>query len=246
MSKESVRLQKFLAHQGIASRRKCEEYIQDGLVEVNGKIVTEMGTKIDPKNDRIYVNHQEIEREKSQAITLMLYKPRGYTCTSSTEEGRNVYQLIGKIQEKVASIGRLDKKSEGLLLFSNDGDLVYQLTHPSFGSEKFYSVVISGSYNDKVLKKLNQRMKIDDYMIKPASVIYLRSGQKKGRHVLEFILKEGRHHQIRKMCEKFELTVHRLTRTRVKNLVVQGLAPGKWRYLTSKEVKMLKATSQNT
>jgi len=235
-----IRLHKYLADEGVDSRRKCEQYIREGLVRVNGRVVTEMGIVIDPKKDRISFYSRVIKARKRKYRTIMLNKPRGYVCTTSSKEGRSVYDLIRSIREKVVCIGRLDKKSEGLLLFSNDGELVYQLTHPSFAQEKKYHVMTSGTLNESVMKKLNSRLKIDGYLIQAAKVHIVRPGEKPGRSLLEFTLKEGRKHQIRKMCEAAGLTVHRLQRIQVKHIKLGGLKPGDWRDLSSAELYKLK------
>lgn len=237
-----IRLNKYLANTGIESRRKCDEFIKEGLVKVNGQIVTDMGVRIDPARDRVTVNKQKVKRVKSGYKTLMLYKPRGYVSTHSKSEGKSVYDLLPSMKERLVLIGRLDKESEGLLLFSNDGDLVYRLTHPSFSHEKIYNVMVEGQINQQVLKSLNKSMIIDDYKIKPAKVKFVRAGQKPGRTLLNFTLTEGRKRQIRKMCELHELKVCRLTRVQVRKIQLKGLKPGQWKYLTDDEVVMLKSS----
>ena len=240
MIKETIRLQKYMANLGIDSRRNCEKHIANGLVKVNGKIVTEMGVTIDPLKDKVIFDSRKITYHKNQSITIILHKPRGYVCTTSKNEGRNIFELLGGINTKLSTIGRLDKNSEGLLLLSNDGELVYRLTHPSFEQEKIYQVMVSGNMSKDILKKLNERMLIDGYMIKAAKVRLLRPGEKENRFLLQFVLKEGRNKQIRNMCELNGLTVHRLTRVQVKKLTLKGVRPGKWRYLTTKEIQNLK------
>jgi pseudouridine synthase len=236
---KSMRLQKYLAHQGIDSRRRCEEYIRQGLVKVNGQIVTQLGTKIDPEKDRVEVSEKTIQKTKEQYRTILLYKPRGYVCTTAEGEGKTIYTLISDIGQKLVPIGRLDKKSEGLLLMSNDGELVHRLTHPSFGHSKTYHVMVSGPFTDKTLQALNRPMQIDGYKIQPAKVCVLRPGKKTGRIFLEFVLKEGRKHQIRKMCEQNHLEVHRLIRVQSGHLTLAGVRPGTWRELSAKEVRSL-------
>jgi len=240
MTKDTIRLQKFMSNLGIDSRRNCEKHIANGLVKVNGKVVTEMGLTINPLKDKVIFDKRKINYHKNQTTTIILNKPRGYVCTSSKKEGRNIFELLKGINTKLSTIGRLDKNSEGLLLLSNDGELVYQLTHPSFEQEKIYQVMISGKFSKEVLKKLNERMLIDGYMIKEAKVRLLRPGVKENRFLLQFVLKEGRNKQIRNMCELNGLTVHRLTRVQVKKLTLKGIRPGKWRYLTVKEIQELK------
>ncbi len=235
-----IRLQKYLAHQGIDSRRRCEEYIRQGLVKVNGQVVTELGTKIDPGKDHIEVSEQTIKKMKEQSLTILLYKPRGYVCTTAEGEGKTIYELISDIEQKLVPVGRLDKKSEGLLLMSNDGELVHRLTHPSFGHTKTYHVMVSGPFTNETLVALNRPMEIDGYNAQPAKVRAIRPGEKTGRILLEFVLKEGRKHQIRKMCEQHRLEVHRLIRVQSGHLTLAGVRPGEWRELSSKEIKSLR------
>ena len=134
--------------------------------------------------------------------TIMLYKPRGYICSASAKQGRTVYELINKINEQLVPVGRLDKDGEGLLLMSNDGNLINNLTRPRFQQEKTYHTTVSGDLDDRILKTLQSRLLIDGYRIQHAKVTILSKSQEAGHYILEFILKEGRNRQIRKMCEK--------------------------------------------
>ncbi|EKD27372.1 MAG: Pseudouridine synthase [uncultured bacterium] len=236
-----VRLQKYLSNLGVDSRRKCEQYITEGLVKINGVVVTKLGTTIDPETDKVVFNEERIGDHKSKYISIMMNKPRGYVCTTSDKEGKTVFELIDKdFKDTLKTAGRLDKKSEGLLILSNDGELIYYLTHPSFNQRKVYHVMVSGAFNDRVMQQLNSQMNIDGYTIKPAEVKAIRPGNNPKRVLLRFILKEGRKRQIRKMCEQLNLEVHRLQRVQIKNLTLQGLRPGEWRFLTKKEVQDLK------
>lgn len=239
-----VRLNKYLKDMGIASRRACDVMIANGQVKVNGKIVTEMGIKVDPDRDKILVDSKVLEHKKQPPKVLMLYKPRGFVCTTSEKEGRSVYSLLPRNTEGFVCIGRLDKNSEGLLLFSNDGELVYELSHPSFGHTKTYQVTVSGILNREVLKSLNDTMEIDGYHIKPAKVFLLRPSTRQGRYVLAFVLKEGRKRQIRKMCEAMSLEVHRLVRTHINHLSCQGLKAGEFKWLKAGDIKTLKKMTE--
>ncbi|MCK4429478.1 MAG: rRNA pseudouridine synthase [Candidatus Aenigmarchaeota archaeon] len=240
LENKGVRLHKFLSERGVASRRKCEEYIAEGLVKVNGEVVTKMGIKVDPKKDKILFEDRLIAKSKEEPRTIILYKPKDYVCTLSEKEGKSVYRLIRNIKERLVPIGRLDKYSEGILLMSNDGELVNYLTHPRFGQEKVYEVIVSGNFVDATLSKLRSRMTIDDYQIQPARVNLLKTFGKLNQFLLEFTLKEGRSRQIRKMCEQARLKVRSLTRVRVKNLTLDFMKVGQWRDLTTKELKGLK------
>ena len=227
-SDSNIRLQKFLAQRGIASRRKSAELISEGLITINGQRVLEPGFRINPEKDIISINGKKIPIEIEKRRTIILYKPRGYICSTSEENGKTVYELTKRIKERIVPVGRLDKESEGLLLMSNDGDLILKLTHPRYGHEKTYEVTVSGEVNDLVLKKLQSAMIIDDYKIRPVKVELIRK-EKSGLFVLKFMLKEGRNRQIRKMCEQVNLNVMRLIRTKIGNLTLAGLRPGEWK-----------------
>ncbi len=235
----SIRLQKFLADRGIASRRQSAQYISDGRVKVNGKLTTEPGMRIDPAKDKIVFDDQPVSQTRESFRTIMLYKPRGYLCSTSSAQGKTVYELISGIKERLVPVGRLDKNSEGLLIMSNDGHLVLHLTHPRFEQEKTYHATVSGEMNDQTLAILRSAMVIEGYKIRPATVKLLRESEKPGRFMLEFVLKEGRKRQIRHMCENANLTIHRLVRVKIKNLSLGGVKPGKWRDLTAEELRSL-------
>ena len=164
------------------------------------------------------------ERERKRSI--LLYKPRGYICSRSSTDGKTVYELLTDIPERVVPAGRLDKDSEGLLVLSNDGDFVERLTHPRFGQEKVYRVTVSGSLAPEVMAELEQPIDIDGYTTLPAIVSVLK---REPRPVLEFVLHEGRNRQVRRLCERSGLKVHRLVRTRVGTISLSGLKPGQWR-----------------
>ena len=231
MNTHQIRLQKFLSERGIASRRHAGELIAQGLVTVNGEIITEPGKRISPDSDKITFKSKSISSEKETSRTIVLYKPRGYVCSTKGQNSRTIYELITDIPERLVPIGRLDKDSEGLLLMSNDGDLVNSITHPRFGHEKTYNATVSGTIDSIVLEKLQSEMIIDGYRIRPVKVKPLINISRPGYTVLEFKLKEGRNRQIRKMCNLSGLTVHRLIRTQIGNLTAENLEPGQWRDL---------------
>jgi len=236
MNNQYVRLQKYLAERGIGSRRCCETYIAEGRVKVNDKITVKPGSRIDPYRDKVMFDGKIVPSVSSSRRTIMLYKPRGYICSASSKQGRTVYELLDEISERLVPVGRLDKDSEGLLLMSNDGGLINRLTHPRFQQEKTYHATVSGNLDDLILKTLQSRLIIDGYRIQPAKVMLLSKSEEKGRYILEFILKEGRNRQIRKMCEQAGLKVLRLLRVKIKNLALSGLKAGKWRDLTRREL----------
>jgi len=236
----NVRLQKFLADRGLASRRQCERYVAEGRVFVNGLPVTEAGTRIDPEKDTVAVDGSTVLPEAPAPVTIVLHKPRGFICSASPAQGRTVYELLPEFPQRLVIAGRLDKNSEGLLVLSNDGDLVQRITHPRFEHLKTYEVTVSGDLSDPVLARLREPVVISGRSVCPASVTLLRKGDKPGRSILEFVLKEGRKRQLRETCARAQLKVHRLVRKRVGDVTLQGLKPGKWRELTLDEVEALK------
>lgn len=233
-----VRLQKFMADMGVASRRKSEELIRQGKVRVNGH-PAQIGDKINPKKDLVTVGKKKIVNVKNRRMVyIMLNKPRGYVTTVSDELGRKtVMDLIADIDERVYPVGRLDKDSEGLLLLTNDGSFTNCMTHPSHNYAKVYRVTVRPSVNDTILNNLRSGIEIDGRKTAPCEVTVLE--EQENRVVLEFILHEGRNRQIRKMCESQGLEVARLKRLSVGSLKLGMLPQGKYRELSEIEVKKL-------
>lgn len=235
---EEVRLQKFMAECGVASRRKCEELITGGKVKVNGKVVTELGTKVIPGKDKVKVNNELIGEEKK--VYILLNKPVGYVTTVSDESDRpTVMDLLKDVKEKVVPVGRLDMFTSGLLLFSNDGEFVYKVTHPKHETTKTYIVKTRGVPKESDLEKLRNGIKIDGYITAPAKVELLLKDNVNGIARIWIQIHEGRNRQVRKMCEAIGLSVIALKREGVGNLTCEGVEKGKYRYLTEKEVKEL-------
>ncbi|OPX90484.1 MAG: Ribosomal large subunit pseudouridine synthase B [Pelotomaculum sp. PtaB.Bin104] len=232
------RLQKVLAEAGIASRRRSEEMISAGMVKVNGKVVTELGTKVNPAQDKITVNGEAIFLS-SHKIYLVLYKPRGYVSTLHDDRGRKqVIDLLKGVAGRVYPVGRLDYDSEGLLLITNDGDLTYALTHPRHQVAKTYLVRVQGVPPQAKLDQMSAGLLLEDGPTAPAKVhlVSIRDG----KALLEITLHEGRNRQIRRMCEHIGHPVLRLKRTRVGNISLGSLLPGQYRHLTGTEFKRLK------
>ncbi len=229
-----VRLQKFIADAGIASRRKAEVLIAHGYIFVNGEKVTELGTKVDPSKDVVKFKDEIISVSKKK-ITIVLNKPAGYICSRFIREGKSIYELLGDFDEKLEYAGRLDKDSEGLMIFSNDGDLINKMTHPSFGHKKVYEVLVSGKFSDEVLEKLNGSFDIDGYKTRPAEVTLI--APKGTNTLLKFELGEGRKRQIRGMCRNLGLHVWRLVRVSLNKLELGNLASGQYRILSEDEIK---------
>ena len=233
-----VRLQKFVAEQGVASRRKSEDLIRAGKVKVNGH-VAEIGMKINPRKDLVTVGKQKLTNVKNRKMVyVMLNKPRGYVTTVSDELGRKtVMDLLPDFGCRIYPVGRLDKDSEGLLLLTNDGSFTNCMTHPSHEYAKVYRVTVRPVVNDDILFNLRNGIEIDGRMTAPCEVTVLT--EEENRVVLEFILHEGRNRQIRKMCESQGLEVARLKRISIGPVKLGILKQGDYRELTEQDVKKL-------
>jgi len=227
----TMRLQKFLSEAGICSRRKGEEYIRKGLVRVNSRIVTELGTKVDSEKDRVEFDGKLIAL-KSEPVYIMLNKPKGYV-TSCSHPGEKIVLDLIDITERVYPIGRLDKDSIGLLILTNDGSLHHRLSHPSFDHEKEYDVTVSKPITDGSLRNIASGLPMMGSKTRPAKIRRISSRR------FHIILKEGRNRQIRRMVRKVGNRVTRLRRIRVSKIKLGRLAEGAWRNLTEKEKKEL-------
>jgi len=239
-SEPGERLQNVLSHRGIASRRHAAEMIEQGLVTVNGQIVTEPGFRVDPGTDSICAAGELLPKETEQTRTVLLYKPRGIISSADNSRGETVCDLLKPVYpERLVPVGRLDKESEGLLLMSNDGELTHVMTHPRFGHTKTYIARVAGHMEDRKIDLLRSRMEIDGYVIQPVEVEVLKVGRDH-THKIAFTLSEGRNRQIRKMCSQAGFTVLDLTRVRIGPLKICNMQPGDWRELTDAEVRALK------
>lgn len=233
------RLQKILSARGIASRRAAEQMILDGRVTCNGT-VCKLGESADPEKDQILVDGKPLPIQGGH-VYIMLNKPRGYVTTLSDEKGRkNAAQLVSDCGQRVYPVGRLDMDSEGLLIFTNDGELANHLMHPKHEINKTYEVRVTG-YTLSGLDNLKRPIVLDGYKIKPPQVLCVRREQdEKNTAILQVTIHEGRNRQVRRMCAAAGMEVRRLKRISEGNLKIGTLAPGKWRYLTEEEVAELK------
>ena len=230
------RIQKILSGRGICSRRKAEEWITAGRVTCNG-MTAQLGDTADPEVDTILVDGKPLP-SPGEYVYIMLNKPRGYVTTLSDEKGRpNAAQLID-CGTRVYPVGRLDMDSEGLLLFTNDGDFANTLMHPKHEVNKTYRVLVQG-YSDENLEKLKQPIELDGYTIRTPGVKLLRT-RDKGQAQLLVTIHEGRNRQVRRMCDVAGMKVLRLQRISEGNLKLGNLESGKWRFLTRDEVASLK------
>lgn len=235
---EKVRLQKLIAESGYCSRRKAEELIEKGLVKVNGRTAS-IGDKALEKDNITVGEERLVFAKKKQHTYLMLYKPRGYITTMSDEKGRRcVAELVADVDARVYPVGRLDVNSEGLLLFTDDGELANDLMHPSRHVSKTYRVTVRPSLSDEQAVRLSEGVEIDGRRTSPAEVRVL--DKQPGRVVMELVIREGRNRQIRKMCEAVGLEVARLKRTAIGPLKLGMLKPGSYRELTKEELKALR------
>ena len=230
----SIRLQKYIADCGITSRRKAETLIADGKAKVNETVVTEMGIKVDPQIDVISVDNKIIDLLAVDHLYLVMNKPRGCVTTVDDPEGRKTVMDLVPISTRVYPVGRLDYLSEGLLIFTNDGDLANKIIHPSFGVEKTYEVKVFGKVTDTLLKSLRAGVYSSGMNLKPKSVRIIE--QLPTKTWLEFRLEEGKNREIRRICEGHNIVIDKLKRIAIGNLNVAGVQPGKWTYITKSDL----------
>jgi len=239
---EEMRLQKYLALSGVASRRAAEQIITDGRVTVNGKKVTELGTKV-AEGDEVCVDGARVQPE-SKKMYIMLNKPVGYVTTVSDEQGRpTVMDLLGDVNARVYPVGRLDFNTEGLLLLSNDGDFTYKITHPKHKLDKTYEVLVTGKAKANAIRLLESGVVIDGRRTAPAKVDVAEAG--KGSAVLTITIHEGRNRQVRKMCSAVGFKVLGLRRIYEGGLTLGNLPIGKWRHLSSAEINLILKNAQS-
>ena len=233
------RIQKILAHGGISSRRASEALIKAGRVRVNGRVITELGTKADARRDKIEVDGKRVVAEDH--VYLVLHKPRGVVATMSDPEGRpTVREMLGEIAERVYPVGRLDFATSGVLLATNDGELADGLLHPRKTVPKTYVLKVKGVMKPEDLEVWKKGIKLEDGMTLPAGAKLIRhEGDKTW---FELTIKEGRNQQIRRMGEATGFPVMRLARVAFADVSAEGLAPGRWRHMTRDELQQLKKT----
>lgn len=230
------RLQKVLSARGLCSRRKAEDWITDGRVSVNG-CIARLGDAADPDIDEILLDGKTLPSPEAY-VYILLNKPRGYVTTLSDEKGRpNAAQLVADCGKRVYPVGRLDMDSEGLLLFTNDGDFANNLMHPKHEVDKTYRTTVRG-YTPEGLERLREPVTLDGYTIRRPRVKLIRCSGDKAE--LEITIHEGRNRQVRRMCDAVGMNVTRLLRISEGKLMLGDLPKGKWRYLTPEEVSLLK------
>ncbi len=235
---EIVRLQKYIAMSGIASRRAAEVMIEEGRVKVNGKKVTEQGIKVETGRDTITVDGKPVEI-KDKKYYIMLNKPAGYVSTAKDQFDRPTVVDIVKeeVGTRIFPVGRLDYETEGLLLMTNDGDFTYKITHPKFQKDKTYIAVINGGIAIPDLNRLRKGVKVEDYTTSPAQVEIMDAAG--GKTAIKITIHEGRNRQVRKMFDALGYTVIALKRIKIGELELGNLPVGRWRHLTSHEINCL-------
>lgn len=237
---EEIRLQKFMADSGIASRRKCEELILQGKVQVNGKPIIELGTKINPEKDVVEFENKIINNENKKYVYILLNKPIGYVTTAKDQFGRDTVLDLVKVKERIVPVGRLDMYTSGALILTNDGDFVNKVTHPSHEINKTYNVTVRGIVTDENVKALESGVIIDDnYKTKPAIVKILKIDKEKKISRIQITIHEGKNRQIRKMCKAIDKNVLALQRAKIGELTVKNIPLGKWKFLNKNEIEKL-------
>ena len=236
------RLQKYLANNGIGARRKCEEYIVQGRVKVNGKVVTQLGTKINPEKDIIEFDGKTVEKV-NYYVYILLNKPIGYVTTVKDQFNRPTVLDLVKVDEKILPVGRLDMYTSGALILTNDGEFINKVTHPKNEVEKTYTVTVKGIVTKEDVEKLEAGVKIDDYISGKAKVKILKTNEEKQISRLQITIHEGKNREVRKMCEAIDKKVLALHRRKIGNIDVKNMKIGTWRYLKEQELKQLGLTN---
>jgi len=237
------RLQKAIAHAGVASRRKAEEMIKEGKVTVNGEVVKELGVKVG-SHDKVEVNGIPLQREAP--VYFLLYKPRGVISSAEDDKGRTtVVDYFENVQERIYPVGRLDYDTSGLLLLTNDGEFANVLTHPKYEVDKVYIAKVKGIPTRQQIKQLERGVMLEDGKTAPAKAKLVSLDKKKQTAIVELIIHEGRNRQVRRMLDSIGHPVLKLRRERYGFLTLHGLNAGESRELTTHEVKQLRAHAQS-
>lgn len=236
---EQVRLQKYMADCGVASRRKCEEYILAGRVKVNNKVVDTLGTKVEEGKDSITFDGKEIISHKRN-VYILLNKPVGYVTTVKDQFQRDtVLDLIKGINQRILPVGRLDMYTSGALILTNDGEFIYKVTHPKHEIDKTYQVTLKGAITQEEIKQLENGVEIDGYTTRPAKVKILKIDKEKDISRIQIIIHEGKNRQVRRMCEAVGKKVMALHRSKIGTISVKNMKIGEWRYLKLDEIRKL-------
>jgi 23S rRNA pseudouridine2605 synthase len=237
MAVDGVRLQKFLAQAGVASRRSSEELIVAGRVTINGRAATELGVRVDPRRDDVRVDGRRIRSAPTQWFAL--HKPRGYLSTRSDPEGRRtLYELVPPPMRRLFHVGRLDFDSEGLVLLTNDGDVAHRMLHPRYGMDREYDVEVDRQVDDHALQQLRRGVQLDDGRARAHAV------RRKGGQRVVLTLREGRKREVRRMFAELGYDVKRLRRVRYGPIRLHDLPAGEWRPLDEREIAALRRVTR--
>ena len=235
-----MRINKYIASCGIASRRKAEEIILRKRVKVNGKVVEELSFNIDENNDIVEIDEVQIGLDEKE-VYIVLNKPEGYITTVKDQFDRpSVLDLVGDIKERIYPIGRLDYETSGLLILTNDGDLTYKLTHPKHEVDKTYMAIVKGIPTIDEMKEFEEGLYIEDYKTAPAKIKIVKKDEEKNYAICEIKIHEGRNRQVRKMCRAIEHPVLRLRRVAMGKITLRETKVGEYRHLSTEEVEYLK------
>ncbi len=234
----TVKIAKYLAQAGIASRRKAELLVQKGLVSINKKVSTDPAIRVNPQTDKILYRGKPIS--PAQKVYYLLHKPLGYTCTAQDSHAEKLVGELVPAEPKVFPVGRLDKMTSGMLILTNDGDLALSLTHPRYQIEKEYEINTNFSLTENEITAIQKGVLLEDGFIRPDQ--FEKNGQKKYRIVIH----SGKKRVVRRIIEKIGKSVAQLKRTRVGSLELKNLAPGKWRQISAPEIKKLIAPTKSS
>ena len=230
-----IRLQKYLADSGVASRRKCEEFIINGDVEVNGQVIQELGTKV-TENDEVKFKGKLVKPVEDK-VYILLNKPIGYVTTAKDQFKRDTVLDLVKVKQRIVPVGRLDMYTSGALILTNDGEFVNKYTHPKNEVDKTYNVTLAGKVENEEVEALRSGVELDDgYITKPAKVKILKIDEEKNISRLQIVIHEGKNRQVRRMCESINKKVLALHRSKIGNIDVKDLKIGEWRYLKKSEI----------
>lgn len=236
---EQIRLQKYLAGCGIASRRKSEELIENGKIKVNGEVVKKLGIKINPNIDRVEYNGKEVKNNTKEYTYILLNKPIDYVTTVKDQFNRKTVLDLVNIHKRLVPVGRLDMYTSGAIILTNDGNFVYKVTHPKHEISKTYNVTVVGIVNKEEIEKLKNGVDIGGFITSRAEVKILKIDEGKNTTRLQITIHEGKNRQIRKMCDSINKKVLSLHRTKIGNITVKNLKIGEWRYLKKSEIETL-------
>lgn len=235
-----MRINKYIASCGVASRRKAEEIILQGRVKVNGKTVEELSFSVDEDNDVVEIDNEQIGLDEKK-VYIVLNKPEGYITTVKDQFDRpSVLDLVKDIKERIYPIGRLDYETSGLLILTNDGDLTYTLTHPKHEVDKTYMAIVKGIPTPEQMKEFESGLYIEDYKTAPAKIKIVKKDEEKNYAICQIKIHEGRNRQVRKMCRAINHPVMRLRRVAMGKITLKETEIGKYRYLTDEEIQYLK------